>query len=126
MKFITCCIVSNFYVADMLIFYFKLIVYKKLIILFYFSVVKMKFKRIRRLSLKGNKVNTVFKTWRGTPIELRKLRRPHLSLDDASECCSGWLRGQPKKQRYLVMGLKKGDDLVPTFIIPWVKSKVTK
>ena len=91
---------------------------------FFVSVVKMKFKRIRRLSLKGNKVNTVFKTWRGTPLELRKLRRPHLSLDDASECCSDWLQDQPNKQRYLVMGLKKGDELVPTFILPWVKSKV--
>ena len=47
---------------------------------FFFPVVKMKFKRIRRLSLKGNKVNTVYKTWRGTPLELRKLRRPQLSL----------------------------------------------
>jgi len=89
-------------------------------------VVKMKFKRIRRQSLKGNKVNTVFKTWRGTPLELRKLRRPQLSLERDSECCSDWLRDQPKKQRYLVMGVKDGDDLVPTFILPWVKSKVKK
>ena len=85
----------------------------------------MKFKRIRRQSLKGNKVNTVFKTWRGTPLELRKLRRPQLSLERESECCSDWLRDQPKKQRYLVMGVKRGEDLVPTFILPWIKSKVS-
>ena len=85
----------------------------------------MKFKRIRRRSLKGTKVNTVFKTWRGTPLEMRKLRRPHLSLDEESECCSDWLRDQPAKQRYLVMGYRKGEQLIPTLILPWVKSKVT-
>ena len=40
------------------------------------SVVKMKFRRVKKRTLVGNKVNTVFKTWRGTPSELRKLRKP--------------------------------------------------
>lgn len=67
----------------------------------------------------------MYKTWRGTPLELRKLRKPTLNLDLASECCSEWLHDQPKKQRYLVMGKKQGDDLIATFILPWTKSKVT-
>lgn len=95
------------------------------------SVVKMKMKRVKSQSLVGRKVNTVFKTWRGTPSELRKLRKPTLRLDGGAECCTDWVKEQPKQQRYLVMGKKKevsGDDdkegLVATFILPWSRSRV--
>lgn len=85
-------------------------------------VVKMKFKEMKRRTAVGRKVNAVYKTWRGTAGELRKLRKPRLRVRDADECCSGWLDSQPNRQRYLVMGKKEGNRLVPTFIHPWKKS----
>ena len=39
-------------------------------------VVKMKFKEMKRRTAVGRKVNAVYKTWRGTAGELRKLRKP--------------------------------------------------
>ena len=85
----------------------------------------MKFRRVRPRRLHGRNVNTVFKTWMGTTEELKKLRKPRLTLQDADGCCSQWISDQPKQQRYLVMG-KKGEnnDLTATFLLPWSKSKV--
>jgi len=85
-------------------------------------VVKMKFKDTKRRLAVGRKVNAVYKTWRGTPNELRKLRKPRLRLREADQCCTGWLSSQPNRQRYLVMGKKEGNRLIPTFIHPWKKS----
>ena len=51
----------------------------------------MKFRQARKRSLWGRKVNTVYKTWRGTPSELRKLRKPKLRLDSSDSCCSEWI-----------------------------------
>jgi len=90
-------------------------------------VVKMKFKEMRRRTAVGRKVNAVYKTWRGTPQELRKLRKPRLRLRESDDCCSGWLSSQPGRQRYLVMGKRErgtngSNRLVPTFIHPWKKS----
>ena len=86
------------------------------------TVVKMKFKDTKRRLAVGRKVNAVYKTWRGTPNELRKLRKPRLRLREADQCCTGWLSSQPNRQRYLVMGKKEGNRLIPTFIHPWKKS----
>jgi hypothetical protein len=61
------------------------------IIFFPFSVVKMKFRQARKRSLWGRKVNTVYKTWRGTPSELKKLRKPKLRLEQSENCCSEWI-----------------------------------
>jgi len=90
-------------------------------------VVKMKFKEMKRRTAVGRKVNAVYKTWRGTPQELRKLRKPRLRLRESDDCCSGWLSSQPGRQRYLVMGKRErgtngSNRLVPTFIHPWKKS----
>ena len=85
----------------------------------------MKFRRVRKDTLYGRKVNTVYKTWKGTPQEMRKLRKPKLLLEPQDECCSGYVQDQPKQQqRYLVMGKKQGDNLVTTFILPWSRNKV--
>ena len=54
-------------------------------------VVKMKFRQARKRSLWGRKVNTVYKTWRGTPSELKKLRKPKLRLESSDNCCSEWI-----------------------------------
>ena len=88
------------------------------------AVVKMKFRDVRRRNIYGKKVNTVFKTWRGTPSELRRLRRPSLKLEADEECCGRWARGQPRRQKYLVMGKNKDGSLVPTLILPWTRDKV--
>lgn len=84
----------------------------------------MKFKQAKKRRLNGRKVNTVYKTWRGTPTELRKLRKPKLRLEAADECCSDWIVKQSKKQRFLVMGRNVNNSLVPTFIVPWSRDKV--
>lgn len=88
-------------------------------------MVKVKFKAVKKRSLKGRKVNTVYKTWRGTPSELRQLRKPRLQLDAGDECCSDWIKDHSKKQRFLVMGKKQDNNLVPTFILPWSRDKVS-
>ena len=125
----------------------------------------MKFRQARKRSLWGRKVNTVYKTWRGTSFELKKLRKPKFRLEAPDACCSDWIgnkvsifisiirhhlcysyrnvssqrlivflfyvENESKKQRYLVMGKRistsngKNVKLVPTFIHPWVRSKVS-
>ncbi|QQP39127.1 Secreted frizzledrelated protein 01-05-2020, partial [Caligus rogercresseyi] len=68
-------------------------------------------------------VKNVYKTWRGTPKELKKLRKPRLTLRPEDACCSGWIKDRRKRQSYLLMGSKDGDDLVPSLIIPWTKDR---
>ena len=60
------------------------------------SVVKMKFRQVRKRSLWGRKVNTVYKTWVGTSSELKKLRKPKLRLQSSDDCCSGWIGNRPQ------------------------------
>lgn len=88
--------------------------------------VKVKFKLIKKRSLHGRRVNTVYKTWRGTPADLRKLRKPQLELDPSDECCSQWIKSHSKKTRFLVMGKNLDNSLVPTFIVPWSRDKEMK
>ncbi len=93
-----------------------------------FPVVKMKLRRVnaKRTRLLGRSVDSVFKTWRGTPAELRQLRKPKLQLLAQDACCAESLAAHDNsRQRYLVMG-KKNDDgsLVAKFIMPWSKSEV--
>ena len=85
----------------------------------------MKFRRIKQRVLSGRKVNSVFKAFPGTEEEMKKLRKPKLKLSDGDECCSERLRDLPKDKRFMVMGKKRGNDLVATFILPWTKSSVS-
>jgi len=91
-------------------------------------VVKMKFKSVKRRSLRGRKVKStgVFKTWPSKEGDFRKLRKPRLQLEADHQCCSGWIRDLPKKQKFLVMGKKVDNSLVPTFIVPWSRDKEMK
>ena len=96
---------------------------------FFFVVVKMKFKTIRKRNLQGRKVNSVYKAPRADKDALRKLRKPKLKLQSSDECCAQWIRRQPQKTRFLVMGNSEDssmESLVPTFIIPWSRNKVRK
>ncbi len=90
------------------------------------AAVKMKIKRVKPGGqLQGRKVSSVFKTWRGTPEEMRRLRKPRMRLESGAECCADWVREQPKQQRYLVMGKKTGSGgLVANFVLPWSRSRV--
>ena len=90
-----------------------------------FPVMKMKFRRAKKRVLYGRKVKTVFKTWRGTPDELRRLRKPKLKLRTSDECCSEWLQSRPGDEKYMVMGRREGRDLVATFILPWTRDEVS-
>ena len=97
--------------------------------IFFFVVVKMKFKTIRKRNLQGRKVNSVYKAPRADKDALRKLRKPKLKLQSSDECCAQWIRRQPQKTRFLVMGNSEDssmESLVPTFIIPWSRNKVRK
>ena len=87
----------------------------------------MKFKSVKRRSLRGRKVKStgVFKTWPSKEGDFRKLRKPRLQLEADHQCCSGWIRDLPKKQKFLVMGKKVDNSLVPTFIVPWSRDKVS-
>ena len=101
----------------------------KFIFYLFFVVVKMKFKTIRKRNLQGRKVNSVYKAPRADKDALRKLRKPKLKLQSSDECCAQWIRRQPQKTRFLVMGNSEDssmESLVPTFIIPWSRNKVRK
>ncbi|XP_040568733.1 secreted frizzled-related protein 5 [Lepeophtheirus salmonis] len=89
-------------------------------------VMKIKFKKVKHRLLTGRKVKNVYKTWRGTPGELRKLRKPKLKLRPEDSCCSVWVKARRKRQNYLLMGSKVGEELVPSLILPWTKDRVLK
>jgi len=90
-------------------------------------VIKMKFKSVKKRSLRGRKVrsNSVYKTWK-TGGDFRKLRKPRLQLESDHQCCSQWLQTHSKKQKFLVMGKNSGNSLVPTYIVPWSRDKEMK
>jgi len=88
-------------------------------------VVKMKFKSVKRRSLRGRKVNTVYKTWKRNG-DFRKLRKPRLQLEADHQCCSKWIQTHSRRQRFLVMGKNLDNRLVPTFIVPWSRDKEMK
>ena len=92
------------------------------------SVAKIKFKKTQRKRLIGRKTKSVFKLWRGTREEMKKFQKPKLHLETTDECCSDWIKSHSKKTRFLVMGKKpknQSGGLVPTFILPWSRDKVS-
>jgi len=91
-------------------------------------VIKMKFKSVKRRSLRGRKVrsNSVYKTWTSKSGDFRKLRKPRLQLESDHQCCSKWIQSHSRKQRFLVMGKNSGNSLVPTYIVPWSRDKEMK
>ena len=84
----------------------------------------------------------VFRAWKGSREEMRNLRNPKFSLNNDEKCCAEkakvsvlvlkmmlTMMMQERKGKYLVMGRRgsrPGDDLKPTFIVPWSKSKVRR
>ena len=90
---------------------------------------KIKFKKTQRKRLIGRKTKSVYKLWRGTREEMKKFQKPKLHLETNDECCSDWIKSHSKKTRFLVMGKKpknQSEGLVPTFILPWSRDKVSQ
>ncbi|XP_064088170.1 secreted frizzled-related protein 5-like isoform X1 [Macrobrachium nipponense] len=80
-------------------------------------VVKTRIKRMQRSKLICRKAK-IYKS--GTSEEERRaLKRPKFSLTMEADCCEI----SPSRVRYLIMGRKHGDELIPTFIMPFKKSK---
>ncbi|KAK7012569.1 hypothetical protein SK128_020843 [Halocaridina rubra] len=80
-------------------------------------VVKTRIKRLRRSELVCRKAN-IYKAG-PSEEERRALKRPKFSLLYEAGCCSM----NPSRQRYLIMGRKHGNDIIPTLIMPFKKSK---
>jgi len=90
-------------------------------------VVKVRIRKVKPKKLIGKKAQ-VFRAWKGTREEMRALRNPKFSLTSDEKCCADRARDS-KKGKFLVMGTKPaqpGEDLRPTFIVPWSKSKEIK
>lgn len=83
-------------------------------------VIKMKTKRMKPNIVLGKRVKHVYKTWRGTPEEMKLLRKPVLKLPSADGCCQKKIE---KNKTYLVMGNYRNDSLVVSYIHRWSKSK---
>ncbi|XP_059078724.1 secreted frizzled-related protein 2-like [Tigriopus californicus] len=83
-------------------------------------VIKMKTKRMKRNLVLGKRVKHVYKTWRGTPEEMKLLRKPVLKLPSSDDCCQKKI---DKNKIYLVMGNYRNNSLVVSYIHRWSKSK---
>jgi len=86
-------------------------------------VVKVRIRKVKPRKLVGKKAR-VYRAWKGTKEEMKKLRNPKIGLTDQEKCCADRAK-EHEGDKFLVMGKKPrtGGDLVPTFIIPWTKSK---
>ncbi|XP_068218200.1 secreted frizzled-related protein 5-like isoform X2 [Palaemon carinicauda] len=80
-------------------------------------VVKTRIKRTQRSKLICRKAK-IYKS-SSSEEERRALRRPRFSLTMEADCCEI----SPSSVRYLIMGRKHRDQLIPTFIMPFKKSK---
>jgi len=91
-------------------------------------VVKVRISKVKPRKLVGRKAQ-VFRAWKGTKDEMRKLRNPKFSLPSDEQCCVQRTRDN-KKGKFLVMGnkpdSKRGSGLSVNFIMPWTKSKEIK
>lgn len=90
-------------------------------------VVKVRIAKVKPRKLIGKKAQ-VFRAWKGSREEMRNLRNPKFSLSQDEKCCAERAK-QNKKSKYLVMGKRggrTGQELKPTFIVPWTKSKEIK
>lgn len=87
-------------------------------------VVKVRIRKVKPRKLVGKKAR-VYRAWKGTKEEMKKLRNPKIGLTDQEKCCADRAKSH-EGDKFLVMGKKPkrgSGDLVPTFIIPWTKSK---
>ncbi|XP_066974304.1 uncharacterized protein [Macrobrachium rosenbergii] len=80
-------------------------------------VVKTRIKRMQRSKLICRKAK-IYKSG-NSEEERRALKRPKFSLTMEADCCEI----SPSRVRYLIMGRKHGDELIPTFVMPFKKSK---
>lgn len=78
--------------------------------------VKTRVKKLKKARMVCRK-SKVFKTSSTDKKDIRAIRRPTFKVDHLGDCC-GRL-GQDPKINYLIMGVRTGGELVPTFIMEW-------
>jgi hypothetical protein len=57
--------------------------------------------------------------------ERRALRKPRLTVPPATLTCCSQVFNDVTVKRYLVMGVNSTEGLVPTFVLPWLRQKVS-
>lgn len=91
---------------------------------FFFTAVRAKLKRVRKLKLTCKKA----KVLKGKKANgnASKLRRPVLTLEPPDLCCEE--KTKYSQEMFLIMGHFRDSKLVPSFIMPWAakRSKVRK
>ena len=100
-----------------------------------YSVARTKLRRMRRNKVSGKK-SKMFKMSTELREEWRRNKRPNLVMELGDDCCTehfntAALERQPSAggsnggDRFLVMGVQRNGQLVPTLLLPWTKkSKV--
>lgn len=78
--------------------------------------IKTKVKKLKKSKVICKK-SKVYKTSTLDKKEMRLIRRPTFMLDNVKDCCAGF--GRDAKDSYLIMGLRRGAELVPTLIMEW-------
>ena len=83
----------------------------------FFAVIRVKVKKQRKEEILGKKPR-IYK--KNSSIQSRSLKRPKLVMKSEASCCKMKFSTKP----YLIMGSSQGNNLLPTFILPWKKFKV--
>lgn len=78
--------------------------------------IRTKVKKLKKSKVICKK-SKVYKTVSLDKKEMRQIRRPIFTLDNIKECCGNF--GRDAKDNYLIMGVRKGSELLPTFIMQW-------
>nr|XP_045596951.1 secreted frizzled-related protein 5-like isoform X2 [Procambarus clarkii] len=82
-------------------------------------VVKTRVKKQRRAQLVIKKSRRIYKSMKSTEDERRALKRIRFSLTEEASCCSI----APSRKPFLIMGRQLGAVFIPTFVMPYKKSK---
>ena len=102
---------------------------------FCFPVARTKLRRVRRNKVSGKK-SKMLKMSTEMREEWRRNQRPNLIMELGDDCCTDHFNtvalsrtaagGSNGGDRFLVMGVQRNGQLVPTLILPWTKrSKVS-
>ena len=103
--------------------------------IFLFLVARTKLRRVRRNKVSGKK-SKMLKMSTEMREEWRRNQRPNLIMELGDDCCTDHFNtvalsrtaagGSNGGDRFLVMGVQRNGQLVPTLILPWTKrSKVS-
>lgn len=99
------------------------------------SVARTKLRRVRRNKVSAKKAK-MLKMSTSLREEWRRSKRPNLVMELGDDCCTDHFNtvalsrsaagGANGGDRFLVMGVQRNGQLVPTLVLPWTKrSKVS-